>query len=175
VLPTPGREKTKANSRTSAYEIKTFHGKEPPPKELVEDRSAAGGPIMTRTFENTPPEGSPGTEAKEEDTSVSPTAVNATPAVTTSSGRSMYPTNLHQTRDHLLMIVSDSLETSPPSTAVLPTPSYHPSCNIENCHRGAITTVPPTNTTAPHHPSDPTPTPQRCRLRKPRSVRLDPT
>lgn len=73
----------------AAYEIKTFHGKEPPPKELVEDRSAAGGPIMTRTFENTPPEGSPDTEAKEEDLSMSPSAVNTTQAVTTNSGRTL--------------------------------------------------------------------------------------
>lgn len=35
-----------------AYEIATFFHKEPPPKEWLEDRSAAGGAIMTRTAED---------------------------------------------------------------------------------------------------------------------------
>ncbi|KAL7275639.1 hypothetical protein RUND412_001399 [Rhizina undulata] len=36
----------------AAFEISNFFGKEPPPKEWLEERSAAGGPIMTRTAEN---------------------------------------------------------------------------------------------------------------------------
>ncbi|RPA81232.1 hypothetical protein BJ508DRAFT_414890 [Ascobolus immersus RN42] len=36
----------------AAYEISTHWGKEPPPKEYLEDRSAAGGAIQTRNFED---------------------------------------------------------------------------------------------------------------------------
>ncbi|KAH8154160.1 uncharacterized protein LAJ45_01928 [Morchella importuna] len=36
----------------AAYEISNFFGKEPPPKEWLEERSAAGGSIMTRTAED---------------------------------------------------------------------------------------------------------------------------
>ncbi|CAN8097693.1 unnamed protein product [Discula destructiva] len=35
-----------------AYEIKTLHNKTPPPKEILEDVSAAGGNILNRTLEN---------------------------------------------------------------------------------------------------------------------------
>jgi chromatin structure-remodeling complex subunit RSC9 len=35
-----------------AYEISNFFHKDPPPKEWLEDRSAAGGAIMTRTAED---------------------------------------------------------------------------------------------------------------------------
>lgn len=36
----------------AAYEIKTEHGKEPPPKEILEDLTAKGGQLLTRTLEN---------------------------------------------------------------------------------------------------------------------------
>lgn len=36
----------------SAYEIAKFHGKEPPPKEILEDLTAKGGNLMSRTVEN---------------------------------------------------------------------------------------------------------------------------
>ncbi|KAL1637504.1 Chromatin structure-remodeling complex protein rsc9 [Neofusicoccum ribis] len=36
----------------AAYEITHFHGKEPPPKEILEDVSAKGGDLLTRTKEN---------------------------------------------------------------------------------------------------------------------------
>lgn len=35
-----------------AYEISNFHGKEPPPKEILEDVTAKGGNLLTRTKEN---------------------------------------------------------------------------------------------------------------------------
>ncbi|KAK8157734.1 RSC complex subunit Rsc9 [Phyllosticta citrichinensis] len=35
----------------AAYEITDFHGKEPPPKEILEDISARGGDLLTRTKE----------------------------------------------------------------------------------------------------------------------------
>ncbi|KAI9800923.1 MAG: Chromatin structure-remodeling complex protein rsc9 [Piccolia ochrophora] len=41
-----------------AYEISTFHGKEPPPKEILEDISARGGDVLNRTLENFKPRGS---------------------------------------------------------------------------------------------------------------------
>ncbi|KAI5241878.1 hypothetical protein E4T43_05198 [Aureobasidium subglaciale] len=37
-----------------AYEISTHWGKEPPPKEVVEDVTAKGGDVMSRTLENYP-------------------------------------------------------------------------------------------------------------------------
>lgn len=36
----------------SAYEIKHFHHKEPPPKEILEDLTAKGGDLLNRTVEN---------------------------------------------------------------------------------------------------------------------------
>ncbi|KAJ2894660.1 hypothetical protein MKZ38_007318 [Zalerion maritima] len=38
----------------AAYEIKSVHNQEPPPKELLEDQSAKGGSLLTRTWENNP-------------------------------------------------------------------------------------------------------------------------
>ncbi|QDS71915.1 hypothetical protein FKW77_000472 [Venturia effusa] len=36
----------------AAYEISTFHKREPPPKEILEDVSAKGGDLLNRTLEN---------------------------------------------------------------------------------------------------------------------------
>ena len=36
----------------AAYEIKTIHGKEPPPKEILEDQTAKGSGLLTRTLDN---------------------------------------------------------------------------------------------------------------------------
>ena len=36
----------------AAYEITTAHGKEPPPREILEDMTAKGGGLLTRTLEN---------------------------------------------------------------------------------------------------------------------------
>ncbi|KAG9238914.1 hypothetical protein BJ875DRAFT_449854 [Amylocarpus encephaloides] len=36
----------------AAYEISTVHGKEPPPKEILEHQTAKGGGLLTRTLEN---------------------------------------------------------------------------------------------------------------------------
>ncbi|KAF1982097.1 hypothetical protein K402DRAFT_341103 [Aulographum hederae CBS 113979] len=36
----------------ASYEIKHFHGKEPPPKEILEDVTAKGGDLLNRTLEN---------------------------------------------------------------------------------------------------------------------------
>ena len=36
----------------SAYEISTFHKREPPPKEILEDLTAKGGDLLHRTLEN---------------------------------------------------------------------------------------------------------------------------
>jgi chromatin structure-remodeling complex subunit RSC9 len=38
-----------------AYEISTFHKREPPPKEILEDVSAKGGALLNRTLENYQP------------------------------------------------------------------------------------------------------------------------
>ena len=35
-----------------AYEIKTLHGREPPPIEILEKLTAKGGDILSRTVEN---------------------------------------------------------------------------------------------------------------------------
>jgi chromatin structure-remodeling complex subunit RSC9 len=40
-----------------AYEITTLHKKEPPPKEILEDISARGADLLTRTVENFKPHG----------------------------------------------------------------------------------------------------------------------
>jgi chromatin structure-remodeling complex subunit RSC9 len=39
----------------SAYEISTFHKRQPPPKEILEDVSAKGGDLLNRTVENYQP------------------------------------------------------------------------------------------------------------------------
>ena len=42
----------------SAYEIKTFHGQEPPPVSILEKLTAKGGDVLGRTVENfQPPQG----------------------------------------------------------------------------------------------------------------------
>jgi chromatin structure-remodeling complex subunit RSC9 len=41
----------------AAYEISAIHGKEPPPKEILEDVTAKGGSLLTRTIENYRPSG----------------------------------------------------------------------------------------------------------------------
>lgn len=40
------------SSLSSAYEISTFHKRDPPPKEILEDVSAKGGDLLSRTVEN---------------------------------------------------------------------------------------------------------------------------
>ncbi|KXH65793.1 arid/bright DNA binding domain-containing protein [Colletotrichum salicis] len=44
--------KEKYYKNLAAYEIKFFHGKEPPPKDILEDVSAKGGGLLSRTREN---------------------------------------------------------------------------------------------------------------------------
>ena len=45
----------------SAYEIKTIHNQEPPPKEILENLTAKGGDLLKRTVENfRPPSGNHG-------------------------------------------------------------------------------------------------------------------
>lgn len=44
--------KEKFYKNLAAYEIKTIHGKEPPPKEILEDVTAKGAGLMSRTLEN---------------------------------------------------------------------------------------------------------------------------
>ncbi|KAI9805992.1 MAG: Chromatin structure-remodeling complex protein rsc9 [Phylliscum demangeonii] len=52
----------------AAYEISTVHGKVPPPREILEDISARGGDLLTRTLENfRPPGTSQGQPANGED------------------------------------------------------------------------------------------------------------
>lgn len=41
----------------AAFEISTIHGKEPPPKEILEDVTAKGGGLLTRTLANYRPSG----------------------------------------------------------------------------------------------------------------------
>ncbi|KAM0486982.1 hypothetical protein ACHAPX_000249 [Trichoderma viride] len=44
--------KEKFYKNLAAYEIKTVHGKEPPPKDILEDVTAKGASLLTRTREN---------------------------------------------------------------------------------------------------------------------------
>jgi chromatin structure-remodeling complex subunit RSC9 len=44
--------KTAYYKNLAAYEIVHIHGKEPPPKEILEDTTAKGSGLLTRTFEN---------------------------------------------------------------------------------------------------------------------------
>jgi chromatin structure-remodeling complex subunit RSC9 len=44
--------KTVYYKNLAAYEISTIHGKEPPPKEILEHQTAKGGALLTRTMEN---------------------------------------------------------------------------------------------------------------------------
>lgn len=41
-----------SNAPQSAYEISTYWGEQPPPKEILEDLSAKGGDLRTRTLAN---------------------------------------------------------------------------------------------------------------------------
>jgi chromatin structure-remodeling complex subunit RSC9 len=44
--------KTVYYKNLAAYEISTVHGKEPPPKEILEYQTAKGGGLLTRTMDN---------------------------------------------------------------------------------------------------------------------------
>lgn len=44
--------KTAYYKNLAAYEISTVHGREPPPREILEDLTAKGSGILTRTLEN---------------------------------------------------------------------------------------------------------------------------
>ena len=44
--------KTTYYKNLAAYEITTIHGKEPPPREILEDITAKGGNLLTRTLDN---------------------------------------------------------------------------------------------------------------------------
>jgi chromatin structure-remodeling complex subunit RSC9 len=44
--------KTTYYKQLAAYEISTIHNKEPPPREILEDITAKGGGLLTRTLEN---------------------------------------------------------------------------------------------------------------------------
>lgn len=44
--------KEKFYKNLAAYEIKTVHGQEPPPKEILEDVTAKGANLLSRTMEN---------------------------------------------------------------------------------------------------------------------------
>lgn len=44
--------KTAYYRNLAAFEISDFHKKEPPPREILEDTSARGGNLLTRTMEN---------------------------------------------------------------------------------------------------------------------------
>ena len=46
----------------AAYEISTLYGKEPPPKEILEDTTARGGNLLTRTIDNYRPAPSKGAD-----------------------------------------------------------------------------------------------------------------
>lgn len=48
-LPVPN---TQVPKNFSAFEIKTIHHKEPPPKEILENISAKGGDLLSRTMDN---------------------------------------------------------------------------------------------------------------------------
>lgn len=75
--------KTAYYKNLAAYEIKTVHNKEPPPPEILEEVSAKGGNLLTRTIENWRPrdrstaqnspqpsgdDGTPARDSKPEDT-----------------------------------------------------------------------------------------------------------
>lgn len=47
--------KTVFYKNLAAYEISTIHKKEPPPREILEDTTARGGSLLTRTMENWQP------------------------------------------------------------------------------------------------------------------------
>lgn len=47
--------KEKYYKNLAAFEISTIHGKEPPPKDILEDVTAKGGGLLTRTRENWKP------------------------------------------------------------------------------------------------------------------------
>ena len=49
--------KTAYYKNLAAYEISTIHKKTPPPKEILEDTTAKGGGLLTRTLENYKPSG----------------------------------------------------------------------------------------------------------------------
>ncbi|KAG9241258.1 hypothetical protein BJ878DRAFT_240758 [Calycina marina] len=44
--------KTVYYKNLAAYEIFTIHGREPPPREILEDQTARGGNLLTRTMDN---------------------------------------------------------------------------------------------------------------------------
>ncbi|KAL2428536.1 hypothetical protein ABEF91_008800 [Exophiala dermatitidis] len=71
--------KTVYYKNLAAYEIATYWGEEPPPKEILEDLSAKGGNLRTRTLENYPVPSSQAAEAAMADGGETADEEHATP------------------------------------------------------------------------------------------------
>ncbi|KAI4237117.1 MAG: hypothetical protein LQ352_007957 [Teloschistes flavicans] len=66
--------KTLYYKNLAAYEIKTHHGKQPPPRQILEDLTARGGDLLNRTIHNYRPSGEDAEVSAEEEASTTPNA-----------------------------------------------------------------------------------------------------
>ncbi|KAL9586070.1 MAG: hypothetical protein Q9203_003993 [Teloschistes exilis] len=64
--------KTLYYKNLAAYEIKTHHGKQPPPRQILEDLTAKGGDLLTRTLHNFRPTVEDAADASGEEEAAAP-------------------------------------------------------------------------------------------------------
>ncbi|EXJ76379.1 uncharacterized protein A1O5_00887 [Cladophialophora psammophila CBS 110553] len=141
--------KTVYYKNLAAYEIATFWGEEPPPRDILEDVSAKGGDLRTRTRENYPPPsyrgaiesamadaGGAGAESTEDDMQVTPKREKT--ELEEQGSASRYPTRqLRQDPKRTQMFQPD---TAPPrsrnvratDSPSVPPPSQQPYTNTSN-------------------------------------------
>jgi chromatin structure-remodeling complex subunit RSC9 len=140
--------KTAYYKNLAAYEISTIHGKEPPPKEILEDTTAKGGGLLTRTLENyrpsaratlgndhSEPSGDDGTPVRERHAS------EETPG---SGGRVTRGLRQAPPQRILFQPETTSRQTRNVSaTSHAPSPQHHPNHHQQHQPRGASTSFNP--------------------------------
>ncbi|KAG6002390.1 hypothetical protein E4U43_001127 [Claviceps pusilla] len=130
--------KEKFYKNLAAYEIKTVHNKEPPPKEILEDVTAKGASLLSRTLENFRPKRdstvNPGDSAASGDDGT-PTRERSAPEAPSSSRvsrglreapaqRIIFQPDTGSSRSSRHAVQQPAAQTSPAHSNT-PTPSHH--------------------------------------------------
>jgi chromatin structure-remodeling complex subunit RSC9 len=140
--------KTAYYKNLAAYEISTIHGKEPPPKEILEETTAKGGGLLTRTLENYRPSaratlGNDHSEASGDD-GTPDRQRNASEETPGSGGRVTRGLRQAPPQRILFQPETSSRQTRNVSaTSHAPSPQHHPNHHQQHQPRGASTSYNP--------------------------------
>ncbi|KAG6041264.1 hypothetical protein E4U41_005191 [Claviceps citrina] len=131
--------KEKFYKNLAAYEIKTIHNKEPPPKEILEDVTAKGAGLLTRTLENFRPKrdstvnagdsaasGDDGTPTRERSAPEAPSSSRASRGLREAPAqRIIFQPDTGSGRSTRLAIQQSTAQTASPAQSNTPTALYH--------------------------------------------------